>query len=103
MTWLPGSTAGLPSTKNPRYANGLASFDPGVDCAAANNGLKRRRFGSSQERVQVCAGIGSELQHQSHSPGRDAKAIRVRKMLCHRAAIGSGNWESDERDIRNKT
>jgi hypothetical protein len=36
----------LPQTKNPMFANALASFSPVVDCAAPNNRLKRRRFGS---------------------------------------------------------
>jgi hypothetical protein len=30
-------------TKNPLFCNGLASFDAAIDCAAANNRLKRRR------------------------------------------------------------
>jgi hypothetical protein len=71
-------------TKNPRYLNGLASFDATVDCVAANNRLKRRRD-IEPERVQVSAGIGSQYQNQDYSLDAKRSAIRVRKMLCHRA------------------
>jgi hypothetical protein len=30
------------------------------------------------------------------------KGVRVSKMLCHRAGNRAGNWESDERDIRDE-
>jgi hypothetical protein len=51
-------------TKNHRLANGLASFHTAVDCAAANNRLKRRWLERAEEQIQVCAGIGSQYQNQ---------------------------------------
>jgi hypothetical protein len=71
-------------TKNPRYLNGLASFDAAVDCAAANNRLKRRRD-IEPGRIQASAGIGSQYQNQDQFLDAKRIAIRVRKMLCHRA------------------
>jgi hypothetical protein len=88
-------------TKNLRPIKGLASFDTAVDCASANNRLKRARH-LQPERIQVCAGIGSQYQYQDHFLDAKRTAIRVRKMLCHRAGIATGNWESYERDIRDK-
>ena len=42
MPWG-GRPAARRKTKNHRLVNGLPSFDETVDCAAVNNGLKRRR------------------------------------------------------------
>jgi hypothetical protein len=86
-------------TKKLRSINELGCFDGALDCAPANNRLKRR---IEPERIQVCAGIGSQHQNQDHFLDAKRSTIRVRKMLCHRAGNRDGNWECDERDIRNK-
>jgi len=58
-----GNATGPGKTKNPFILNGLAVFDVTLDCAPANNRLKRRRQAkSSEERLPVRAGIRSQQQ-----------------------------------------
>jgi hypothetical protein len=82
--------AGGDKTKNPIFFNGLGSFDAAVDCAAANNGLKRRWLLRGRSESPVGAGIGSHYQKQDHFLDAERMAFRVRKMLCCRAANRSG-------------
>jgi hypothetical protein len=82
-------------TKNPLFVNGLASFDEALDCTAPNNRLKRRR-GDRTGRIQAFAGIGPQYQNQDHFLDAKRGAVRVTKMLCHRAGIRAGNCESRE-------
>ena len=77
-------------TKNPMFFNGLESFDAAIDCAAANNGLKRRWLHRGRSESPVGAGIGSHYQKQDHFLDAERMAFRVRKMLCRRAANRSG-------------
>ena len=83
-----------------RFINGLASFDGAVDCAAANNRLKRRR--DNQGEFGFAPEFALNIRIKTIFLTRNERAIRVRKMFCHRAADRDGNWESDERDIRDK-
>jgi signal peptidase I len=69
--------------KNPRFANGLASFDAAVDCAAANNRLKPARQ-PQPERIRACAGIRFHYQNQVDFP--DAKRTAIRAGKCSATA-----------------
>jgi hypothetical protein len=52
-------------TKNPKLFNGLASFDAAVDCAAANNGLKRRRLDRGQGEFGFAPGLAFNIRIRS--------------------------------------
>jgi hypothetical protein len=80
------SPAARLKTKNHIFFSCLESFDKAVDCAAANNRLKRRRDDRTG-RIRACAGIGSHYQNPDHFLDAKPTTIRVRKMLCHRAGI----------------
>jgi hypothetical protein len=88
-------------TGNLRPVNGLASFDNVVDCVAANNRLKR-----PQGPNKANSGLRwNWLQHQNQDHLLDAKPKgRFARGKCSATAWieHAGNWESDERDIRNK-
>ncbi|SRR6266480_717091 len=51
--WCPAARR---KTKNLRLVNGLASFDTAVDCAAADNRLKRRYLESGIRLYRCCTG-----------------------------------------------
>src|SRR5437763_1514927 len=62
-----------------------------------------KRF-AAKEACSKALGTGIRSHDQDQDQFLDAKrrAIRVRKTFCHRAGGCQGNWESDERDVRNK-
>jgi hypothetical protein len=73
----------------------LASFYQALDCAVANNRLKRRYDKIEPGPIQVFAGNGLQLQYRDHFLDANGLAIRVRKTFCHRA--GTGLWELGKR------
>jgi hypothetical protein len=62
-----GSADGLLETKNPIFFNGLESFDAAVDCAAANNGLKRRRLDRGQSEFRFAPGLAFKSESGAFS------------------------------------
>jgi len=81
----------------------LASFDTALDCASANNRLKRRRVKSSRGGFGFAPEFALNISIEDHFLDANGTAIRVRKTFCHRAGEKAcGNRESDERDIRDK-
>jgi hypothetical protein len=88
---LRGIAARRPAqTKNPCFLKGLASFDAAVDCAAANNRLKRRKVGSNRSEFGFAPEFAFTISNQDNFLDAKRAAIRVRKMLCHRAASRDG-------------
>jgi len=63
----------------------LESFYQALDCAAANNRLKRRSDNIEPGPIQVFAGNGPQHQYRDHFLDANGRAIRVRKTFCHRA------------------
>jgi hypothetical protein len=75
-------------TKNGRVFIGLAGFTEPVDCAPANNGLKRRRIVRRGE-FRLPPGF-AQITIKSIFPTRDG-TLRVKKMFCHTACNREGN------------
>jgi hypothetical protein len=63
----------------------LASFYQALDCAPANNRLKRRSDNIEPGSIQVFAGNGPQLQYRDHFLDANGRSIRVRKVFCHHA------------------
>jgi hypothetical protein len=57
---------------------------------------------SSQSEFRFAPELAFNIRNQDHFLHAKRTAIRVGKMLCRYAANQGGNWESDERDIRDK-
>jgi signal peptidase I len=70
----------------------LASFYRAIDCASANNRLKRRSDNIEPGRIRVCAGICLQHQNQDHFPDangkRFARGKRSATMRRERAGFG---------------
>jgi hypothetical protein len=86
-------------TKNHRLVNGLASFDAAIDCAAANNRLKRRRKARANFRFAPELALNIRIKTFSQREPTDS---RQENALPPRGVRVRGNRESHERDIRDK-
>src|SRR6266851_5475881 len=96
------SVAGGPhKTKKPRFVKGLASFDAAVDCASANNRLKPRAAPSARTNSGLPRNSLSTSESGPFSRREAKRDSREENALSPRGDR-AGNWESDERDIRNK-
>src|SRR5215211_7823295 len=95
---------GRGKTKNPFILNGLAVFDVTLDCAPANNRLKRRKVRTIEPgRIRVLhRNLLSTSDQRSFSCAKTADDSRRENVLPPCGLAACGNWESDERDIRDK-
>ena len=87
-------------TKNPLFLNGLASFDAAVDCAVANNRLKRRR--EARANFRFAPELALNIRIKTFSRRETTNDSREENALPARGVRVTGNRESHERDIRDK-